>query len=182
MLNANIHSLGSATLGAVLLLILAACGGAAAPTARPGGPTTPPGQPTPAPTSTPAVGPTNAPVTADACALLTVAEVSAAYGETLEGAVPSSIEAYAYCAYGAGDEVRTWVNTDPATATNIFNTMKINDGEAVAGVGDEAYWSTDSFQPGLYFMKGGVLAYISGSQSGPDDAIVQLGVLMASRM
>ena len=181
MINTNVHPLRSATLGAVLLLILAACGGAAAPTATPGGPTTPPGQPTPAPTSAPVVTPP-AGVAIDACTLLTVEEVSAAWGDTLEGAVSTSVAPYSYCAYGAGGEVDTWVLTDATAAASVFGTMKINDGEAVSGVGDEAYWSTDSFQPGLYFLKGGIGGFISGPQSGPDDAIVQLGVLMASRI
>lgn len=57
-----------------------------------------------------------------------------------------------------------------------------NAGEAVSGVGDEAFWSTDSFQPGLYFLKGGLVAYIPGSQTGPEDSIIQLGKLLASRM
>jgi hypothetical protein len=170
----------------VLLLILAACGGGAGPTATPGGPTVPPGQPTPVLTLPPVVLPTGQPGLVDACTLLTLDEVSTAYeatgGDPLEGAVPSSIESYAYCDYGADREVRTWVNADPTTSTNIFNTMKINDGEAVSGVGDEAYWSTDSFQPGLYFMKGGRLAYISGSQYGPEPEFIALGQLMASRM
>ena len=179
MFNATIQR--SAAL-VVVLLIFISCAGGAGPTATPGGPTDPPGQPTPGPTSTPAGQPTGAPVAVDACTLLTVAEVSTAYGETLEGAVSSSAESYAYCAYGADDEVRTFVNTDPAAASSVFGTMKINDGEAVSGVGDEAYWSTDSFQPGLYFMKGGVLAFISGPQTGPEPEYITLGQLMASRM
>lgn len=189
MLNPIVHPLRSTTLGAVLLLFLAACGGAAAPTDTPGGPTNPPGQPTPAPTSTQAPAPTGAPVAIDMCSLLTVEEVSSAYaatedhtGETLEGAEPTSAESYSYCVYGSDREVTTWINSDPAAAASIFNTMKINDGEAVSGVGDEAYWSTDSFQPGLYFMKGGRGAFISGSEYGPEDPIIQLGVLLASRM
>jgi hypothetical protein len=63
----------------------------------------------------------------------------------------------------------------------IFNTMKINDGEPVTGVGDEAWWSTDQFQPGLYFMKSGTLAFISGSQYGPQAPIIELGKLFATR-
>ena len=60
--------------------------------------------------------------------------------------------------------------------------MTINDGEAVSGVGDAAYWSTDSFAPGLYFLKNGRLGFISGSQTGPEAPIVALGVLLANRM
>jgi hypothetical protein len=113
---------------------------------------------------------------------LTAAEVSAAYGGTLDTAEPSEDPLYSYCTYSGEGEVRTYVTKDAATATSMFGTMKINAGEAVSGVGDEAYWSTDSFAPGLYFMKGGLLAYISGAQTGPEEPILELGRLLASRM
>jgi hypothetical protein len=175
----------SAPLAVVVLLMLAACGGAATPTATPAGATNPPGQPTPAPTSTPVVTPP-AGTAVDTCSLLTVAEVSAAYEQTghepLEGAVSSSADAYTYCEYGADGEVRIWVNNDAGQSSSIFNTAKINDGEPVSGVGDDAWWSMDSFQPGLYFMKSGRAGYITGFQYEVQDPIVQLGALMASRM
>jgi hypothetical protein len=37
-------------------------------------------------------------------------------------------------------------------------------------------------QPGLYFMKGSVVAYISGAQTGPEQPIIDLGILLASRI
>jgi hypothetical protein len=182
----------SLTISAVaLLLILAACGGGAPAATSPAVATPTQAQPTGAgvPTDAPSAAmtdaPTNAPTSgstgAAACSLLTAEEVSAAYGETLE-AVPSEDELYSYCTYGDDREVRTFVTKNAATATTMFDTMKVNDGEAVPGVGDEAWWSTDSFQPGLYVMKGGLLAHISGSQTGPEDSIIQLGTLMVSRM
>ncbi len=174
----------TATLVALPLLLLAACGGGApAPT----GPAS--GAPTVAPTVAPTAGVTSAPTgvtsNVEACSLLTTAEVAAASGMELNAATPDSDSLYTYCKYSGGsssDEVRTFVSKDAATAASVFATMKINAGQAVTGVGDEAYWSTDSFQPGLYFLKGGQLGFISGSSFGPDDLIVQLGILMASRM
>ena len=166
----------------VVLLTFVACAGNPAPTATSGGPTATPGQSAAVATSTPAPAPSGAPVALDACTLLTVEEVSAAWGDTLEGALSTTAAPYSYCAYGPNAEVRTWVLTDATAATSVFGTMKINDGEPITGVGDEDYWSTDSFQPGLYFMKRGIGGFISGSQSGPEDAIVQLGALMASRI
>jgi hypothetical protein len=113
-----------------------------------------------------------------------VAEVAAASGFELTTATPSSADDYVYCKYsGTGsDDVTTWVLNNPTSAASVFGTMKLNAGQAVAGVGDEAWWSTDSFQPGLYFLKGGLGAFVSGSQDGPDDKIIGLGKLLASRM
>ncbi len=108
------------------------------------------------------------------CSLLTIDEVSTAYGETLVGALAESDIYYVYCTYGDDRQVRTFLTTEASVAQSVFATMKINDGEAVSGVGDEAWWSTDSFQPGLYFMKGGALAFISGSQYGPEAPIIAL--------
>ena len=171
-----------------LLLILVACGGGPAATAGPVGstPTQPQGTaasvPTSVPTSAP-MDPTQGPSSvSDVCSLLSAAEVSAAYGETLDTAVPSEDPLYAYCTYGGDGEVRTYVTKGADTATTMFNTMKVNAGEGVAGIGDEAWWSTDGFAPGLYIMKSGVLAYISGPQTGPEDAFVELGELLASRL
>ena len=119
--------------------------------------------------------------TVEACSLLTVAEVAAASGLALTTAKPDSDDLYSYCKYTGEGTVNTFV-TKSAAAASYFGTVKINKGVAVPGVGDEAFWSEDSFQPGLYFLKGGVLAYISGSVFGPEDPIVALGKLMASRM
>jgi hypothetical protein len=172
----------TAAIAIALPLILLACGGGAAPTHTAAGVPTQPPTATGAPTGTPATGPTNAPVGVDVCSLLSVGEASTAFGETLTGAVASTVETYSYCDYGADREIRTWINSDATTSSMYFATMKINDGEAVTGVGDEAWWSTDGFQPGLYFMKGGRLAYISGPQTGPEPAYITMGQLLASRM
>jgi hypothetical protein len=169
----------------VFLLILGGCGGGTPATN--GIPAATPTQ-AQATTGVPAVVPTNAPTTGsssvDACSLLTVAEVAAAAGEPLDLATPGSDSLYSYCTYtGSGsDDVRTWVIRDAATSSSVLATMKINNGEPVSGVGDEAWWSTDSFQPGLYILKGGLLAYVSGSVFGPEDSIIQLGKLLVSRM
>jgi hypothetical protein len=167
------------------LLILVACGGGAPASTGPAAAT--PTQAQATSTGVPTVAPTNAPPSGssnvEACSLLTPAEVAAAYGGALDLATPTSDELYSYCSYsGDGGEVRIFVTKSAETASAVFGTMKINDGEAVSGVGDEAFWSTDSFQPGLYFLKGGLLVFIEGSQSGPEDSIVELGKLLASRM
>lgn len=188
MENSITHRLGntasgaraSIMVGAAAVLILAGCSaGTPAPTTGPTG----------APTVAPTAGVTNAPTTVtsnlEACSLLTPAEVSAASPDyPLDTATPDSDSLYSYCKYtgSSGGQVRTWVLTDAASVASVFGTMKVNAGEAVSGVGDEAWWSNDSFQPGLYFLKGGVLGFISGAQTGPEDSIVALGVLMASRM
>ena len=172
---------------AILLLIVAACGGGAAATQRPAGATTPAqptaaGVPTSAPLPTTAAATTGAVSGADACSLLTVDEVSAAYGDTLDTAKPTSDDQYSYCDYGADREVRIYVAKAPGASQQVFDTMTINDGEAVSGVGDAAYWSTDSFAPGLYFLKNGGLAIHFGLSDGPEAPIVALGVLLANRM
>jgi hypothetical protein len=161
----------------LFLIILAACGGG-------GGATPTPGQsvsPTASTTATPA--PTGATSTVDACTLLTVAEVAAAVPDAeIATATSSSDIYYAYCTYSGYSEVKMWVTIDATVADSIFSTIKINAGVAVTGVGDDAFWSTDSFQPGLYFMKGSVVGYISGAQTGPEQNIIDLGVLLASRI
>ena len=174
-----------AFLAPVLLILVACSSGAPATTTKPAGPTPTQGQATATGAATAATtpAPTTGGTAVDVCSLLTVTEVAAAAEMTLDTATPSSDELYSYCEYtGGNDRVRTFVTKSASTASTIFGTMKINEGEPVTGVGDEAFWSTDSFQPGLYFMKGGQLAYISGPQSGVDSAIVVLGTLMASRM
>jgi hypothetical protein len=184
----------SAGLGVVLAFALVACGGAAAPTAPRGSTVSP--APTraasaagsatataAAPTVAPATAPNPVTGTLEACALLTPAEVTAAYGDTLDTATKSSDTIYSYCQYtGDGGQLKTWVTQDPAAIPSVFGTMKINKGEAVSGVGDEAFWSEDSYAPGLYFLKGSALAYIEGSVFAPDSKIVDLGKLMATRM
>lgn len=179
------RSVGRETLAVVLLLILVGCGGGSPASQAPGGAT--PTQPQATAAGVPTVAPTNAATAGsgnvDACKLLTVAEVAAAYGQTLDQAVPSADDLYAYCIYqGSGGKVSVFVSKSVEAASSAFATVKVNKGEAVSGVGDEAFWSTDSFAPGLYFLKGGVLAYISGSSYGPEDPIIQLGKLFASRM
>lgn len=175
------HALGAA----VLVLIAVGCGGGPAGSQAPAS-ATPQPQRTAGGTATvaPTIAARAGSGVADACALLTLAEVSAAVDDTIDKAVPSADERYAYCEYQvSGDRrVRVFVTKSRETATSVFGTMKINKGEAVSGVGDEAFWSTDSFQPGLYVMKGGTLAFISGSSSGPEDPIIALGALLVSRL
>jgi hypothetical protein len=171
-------SLGRLAPAVVLMLVLGGCGGSAASQA-PGGATQPPAPGVGGPTTAPA-----GPGIADACTLLTTAEVSAAGGSTFTVATPSSDANYLNCAYTSADassKLSTFVARSAATS-GYWATVKVNKGSAVSGVGDEAFWSTDSFMPGLYFLKGGVLAYISGSSDGPDDLIIGLGKLMAGRM
>ena len=196
MRNATFRAWPSAAAALVLVLILAACGGGAAATQRPAAATSNPASPTVAgtPTSAPVVDPTDAPANVpttapppaagslEACSLLTVDEVGTATGGTFDTALPTSDEMYTYCAYSGLSSLKTSVTKSPDTASMVFNTMKINAGEAVSGVGDEAFYSTDGFRPGLYFLKSGQMAFIGGGQGGPSDEIVALGVLMASRM
>lgn len=180
-------SLKRGTSAVGLMLILAACGGA---TQAPAGATPNPTQATAtgpaslAPSAAPSAAATGGAVLADACGYLIPDEVAAAVGISNPLPAPSADEFYTYCTYSApgAPELKIFVTKSTETASTVFNTMKVNDGEAVTGVGDEAYWSTDSFQPGLYFLKNGVLAYISGSASGPDDRIVELGKLLAERI
>lgn len=180
------RSLARETLAVVLLLILVGCGGGSPASQAPGAAT--PTQPQATAAGVPTAAPTNAATagtgSVDACALLTPEEVSAAHGSPLDVAVPSADDLYAYCTYqaGGGDKVNVFISKSVEAASSAFATVKVNKGEAVSGVGDEAFWSTDSFAPGLYFMKGSVLAYISGSSYGPEDPIIQLGKLLASRM
>lgn len=179
--------------GAVLLLTLVACGGgAAAPTTAPRAstvaPTQPPAASAAASVNATIVVPTTlanpGSATIEACALLTPAEVGAASELTLDTATKGFDQIYSYCTYSGenDDEVKTYVTQNAAAITTAFGTVKINKGEAVTGVGDDAFWSNDGFAPGLYFTKGGALAYIEGSTTGPDSPIVELGKLMATRM
>jgi hypothetical protein len=111
---------------------------------------------------------------------------------TQPGATPAGVatadDLYAYCTYPAADgrdKAMIFV-TRSSTAAAYFQTVKVNTGHAVSGVGDEAYWGTGSFLPGLYFLKGGVMAYVSSDSSssqGPSEAsLTELGKLLASRM
>jgi uncharacterized protein DUF3558 len=166
---------------ALVLLLVGCSGGTAAPPAATPTPaaTTAAGAPTTAPSSAATAGST----TVDACDFFTPDEVGVAYGVSRPFPKPSSDDLYAYCTYTApgAPDIRIFV-TKSGNAASYFNTAKANSGQAVSGVGDEAYWSTDSFLPGLYFLKGGVMAYLSGPATGPQDSIVQLGKLLASRM
>jgi len=171
----------------VLMLILVACGGATqAPVAATPNPTqaTATGAATLAPSAAPSAAATGGAVLADACGYLIPDEVAAAVGISNPLPAPSADDLYTYCTYAApgAPELKIFVSKSPETAAAGFSTAKANDGEAVSGVGDEAYWSTDSFLPGLYFLKDGVLGYISGSASGPDDRIIELGKLLAERI
>jgi hypothetical protein len=171
----------------VVALIVVGCGGGSGAPAtvtptQPGA--TPAGVPTAASTSAPSA----ATAAVDACKLLTPAEVSAAYGYTVQAGVATADDLYAYCTYPAADgrdKAMIFV-TRSSTAAAYFQTVKVNTGHAVSGVGDEAYWGTGSFLPGLYFLKGGVMAYVSSDSSssqGPSEAsLTELGKLLASRM
>ena len=184
-------SLQRGTSAVVLMLILAACGGV---TQAPAGATPNPTQatatgpaslaPSAASSAAPSAAATGGAVLADACGYLIPDEVAAAVGISNPLPAPSADEFYTYCTYSApgAPELKIFVTKAAEAASVAFNTAKVNDGEAVTGVGDEAYWSTDSFRPGLYFLQNGVLAYISGSASGPDDRIVELGKLLAERI
>lgn len=179
--------LRGATAVLLMLFVVGCGGGSGAPatvTPTQAG-ATPAGVPTLAATS---AAPSAALAEVDACKLLTPAEVSAAYGYTVQAGVPTADDLYAYCTYTAADgreKAMVFVSRSSAAA-NDFQTVKSNEGHAVSGVGDEAYWGTTSFLPGLYFLKGGVEAYISSSSSssGPvsEDSIIPLGKLLASRM
>jgi hypothetical protein len=124
---------------------------------------------------------------ADACALLSLQEVTLAHGKPLTWALPAADASYVYCAYGTGrktkeGELRTFVTANPATARFVFDSVKAGAGEAVPGVGDNAFWSSDPARPGLYLMKRGSLAYISGAAGKPHAETVELGKLLASRL
>lgn len=169
----------------LLLITVAACGGGGAATPTPGQSAAASASPAPstAPSAAATPAPTGATSNVDACTLLSVAEVAAAVPDAeVTTATPSSDIYYAYCAYEGYSKVTTYVSTNASVAASVFATMKINSGEAVTGVGDDAWWSTDSFLPGLYFMKGSVLAFISGAQTGPEQNIIDLGTLLASRI
>jgi hypothetical protein len=180
------RSLGRETLAVVLLLVLVGCGGSAsqAPAAATPAPAQPQATAAGVPTGTPTNAATAGSGSVDACAFLTPKEVSAAFGSPLDVGVPSSDELYAYCTYqsAGGGKVDVYVSKSAEAASSAFATVTVNKGEAVSGVGDEAFWSTDSSMAGLFFLKGGVLAHISGSSDGPEDPIIQLGKLLASRM
>ena len=176
---------------AALALVLLGCGGGAgAPatvTSTQGG-ATPAGVPTSAATNAATSAASAATADVDACKLLTPAEVSAAYGYAVQAGVPSADDLYAYCNYPSADgrEKAMVFVTRSSAAAGYFQTVKVNEGHAVSGVGDEAFWSTGSFLPGLYFLKGGTMAYISSvssSSEGPSEAsLTPLGKLLASRM
>src|SRR4051812_6264883 len=192
MTNQFFRACSKVALAAVPLLILAACGGGSAATnslpaatATRAQATSSQAQATSTVTATgaPTSTATDASSNVDACSLLTTAEVSAAHGDNLDVATPSSDPLYSYCKYtGSGGEVRIFVAKDVDTSSSVFGTMKINAGEPVVGVGDEGFWSTDSFQPGLYFLKGGILGFISGDEPDPDPSVIALGKVLASRM
>jgi hypothetical protein len=187
VLHGTRSSLKRGTSAVVLMLTLVACGGAAQAPAS-ATPSQPPasaaGVPTVAPSAAASAAATGRAVLADACGYLIPDEVAAAVGMGNPLPVPSADDLYTYCTYSApgAPELKIFVTKSAETASTAFNTAKANDGEAVSGVGDEAYWSTDSFLPGLYFLKDGVLAYISGPASGPDDRIIELGKLLAERI
>lgn len=169
----------------ILLLSLVACGGGTAATQAPQGggsanPQTtagPAATPNPAATTlTPATGGSQ---TADACKLATVAEVSAAYGFTVASTTPSSDTVYAYCDYASADGQKATIFISiTAAGPQYMDTVKVNEGVPVSGVGDDAFWSTGSM-PGIYFTKGGVLVHAS---AGPEDAVVKLAKAIAGRM
>lgn len=180
------RSLHRGTPAVVFMLILVGCGGGtAAPAAAT--PTQPQATAAGAPTIAPSNPATAGSATVDACDFLTTDEVATIVGISRPIPAPSSDANYAYCTYSTpgAPELKIFVTKSAENAANQFNTAKLNGGEAVSGVGDEAFWSTGSFLPGLYFVKGGVMAYISGmsgSSSGPEAPIIQLGKLLASRM
>lgn len=176
----------------ILLLSLVACGGGAGATQAPQGGGSAKPQTTVGPAATPNAAATTTPTpttgggqTVDACKLATAAEVSAAYGFTVVSATPSSDDNYASCEYTSADgsdgqKARTFISIS-AMGAQYMGTVKINEGEPVSGVGDDAWWST-GFAPGIYFMKGGVLVYASGSSSGPEPLVVSLAKMMAGRI
>jgi hypothetical protein len=183
------RSLERGTLAVVLLLIVVGCGGGSPASQAPAAATTTPPQPQATAAEVPTVAPINSAPAGSGdvgtCALLTLAEVSAAFGSPLDIAGPTSTDQWAICVYyqsNGEDDVNVMVSTSAEAAASYFTTMKGLANEAVAGVGDQALWSTDPYAPGLYFLKGSVMAFISGSSSGPEDPIIQLGKLLASRM
>ena len=182
----KLSRLNAAIVMIALPLILAACGGggvAATPTPGHSAAPTVAATATVVPTAAGTPGATSPSSSVNACALLTVAEVAAAVPDAeITTATPTGDINYAYCKYSGYSNVMTFVTVDATAAASYWGTIKVNAGQPVAGVGDEGWWSTDSFQPGLYFMKGGVLAFISGSQFGPEQNIIDLGKLLASRM
>jgi hypothetical protein len=131
--------------------LFTACG-SSAPAATAGG------QPSKASASGPARNPGPAPVSVDACALLTKEEVGAAIGKPVIPVVEST-GAAASCAYHDATHqpnkflsLIVYVMT-PDQARGAFEATKGGgrDQVAVAGVGDDAYW--DSFL-GLTVLKG----------------------------
>lgn len=176
------RSLHRGTPAVVLMLILVGCGGGGTSAPAAATPTQPQATAAGAPTS--AATQASGPVVLQACDYMTPDEVATTAGMSQPNRRPSEDELYSYCSYvGPGaPELKIFVSKTTETATTAFNTAKANKGEAVSGVGDEAYWSTDSFLPGLYLMKSGLLGYISGSSSGPEDRIVKLGKLFAERI
>jgi hypothetical protein len=189
MTEPNLHgirrSLTRGTPAVVLMLILVGCGGG---TQAPAGasPSQPQASAAGVPTSAPSVAATTGPgpVVLAACDYFNSDDVATTVGMSHPIPMPSEDELYSYCTYSApgAPELKIFVTKTTETATTAFNTAKANKGEAVSGVGDEAYWSTDSFLPGLYLMKSGLLGYISGSSSGPEDRIIELGKLFAERI
>jgi hypothetical protein len=162
----------------VLLLLLTACspfGGTSTPGATVGG-----GGPTAAPSVS--GEPTGGVATAaDACAMVTTAEMSEVTGQAVQAAVAGTGSNTGACAYTLADRtpvVLTTYLTGPSVAS-IFEAYKQTESaEPVEGVGDEAVWGFGT----LFVRKGDKLINISPVGVGDNEAArLELARLIAER-
>jgi hypothetical protein len=183
--------------GAVLALV-AACGGAAAPTATSPAaagtpladvvPTTAPAATSAAVPTTTAVVPTAAAGSADACSLASASDVSTAFGITVTTTTPTSDPTWSYCLYATSDSdtsVTTLWSTNPIVLSSLYGGYKGDADSSVSGVGDDAFWLTSDQPGGLWFKKGQTVFVVSPNGAIPNDlqaSATTLAKQIASRL
>lgn len=155
-----------ALLALSLALMLGACSAAAVPSgdSNAKGATSPPSQQAPIRGAT---NPTSGTVaSADACKLLTQAEVEAAFGETMQAPVATVAHGDATCSYtheAGGLDLNVVISASRSTAAAIKQIeTAYGPGTDVAGVGDAAFEVAGI----LEFVKGTTLVTI-GTGDGP---------------
>lgn len=170
------HARAAAVLG--LLLLVAACNPSGGPTPAavtlgPGGATASPGA-----GGSPAGGVAAA---ADACALVTTAEMSEVTGQPVAAAVAGTGSNTGACSYTltSGTPVVLMTYVTGPSVPSIFDAYKQTESaEPIEGVGDEAVWGFGT----LFVRKGDKLINISPVGVGDNDAArLQLAGLIAER-
>ena len=118
---------------------------------------------------------------ADACALVTAAEATAAMGAPSLPGKPRATRRGSSCRYySANHQMNVFVQT--VQAGDMLGAQQLG-GKAVPGVGDKAIWAAGS----LFVQKGGKFAQIglyrnAASMQHMDPQIVPLGKTAAARM